>query len=83
MNDLHARSGGFCAENNMKVIFKVGDSRELVKSYQLEHRSGARINIVEDGIVDEKYDDEDSVRSGTVNIIFLWTLYTLIVMISS
>eukprot|EP00090_Calanus_glacialis_P015893 TRINITY_DN25005_c0_g1_i4.p1 TRINITY_DN25005_c0_g1~~TRINITY_DN25005_c0_g1_i4.p1 ORF type:complete len:132 (-),score=20.67 TRINITY_DN25005_c0_g1_i4:75-470(-) len=54
-NDLHRRNGGFCMENNMKVIFNVADTREPVRTYQLEHRSGSRINIVEDGIDDTKY----------------------------
>ena len=39
----------------MKVIFNVADTREPVRTYQLEHRSGSRINIVEDGIDDTKY----------------------------
>ena len=39
----------------MKVIFNVADTREPVRTYQLEHRSGSRINIVEDGVEDTKY----------------------------
>ena len=42
-------------ENNMKVIFNVADTREPVRTYQLEHRSGSQIKIVEDGIEDTKY----------------------------
>ena len=38
----------------MKVIFNVADTREPVMTYQLEHRSGSRINIVEDGVEDTK-----------------------------
>ena len=49
-DDLHTRDGGFCAENNMKVIFKIADTREPVRTYQLEHRSGSRIKVVEDGL---------------------------------
>ena len=39
----------------MKVIFNIADTREPVRTYQLEHRSGSRINIVEDGVDDLKY----------------------------
>ena len=39
----------------MKVIFNIADTREPVRIYQLEHSSGSRINIVEDGLEDTKY----------------------------
>ena len=41
-------------QKNMKVIFNVAGTREPVRTYQLEHRSGSRINIVEDGLEDTK-----------------------------
>ena len=65
----------------MKVIFKVADRRDPVRTYQLEHRSGAKINVVEDGIDSDKYGDggrtvgdyekdfDDSSKSETTNIV--------------
>ena len=66
LDNLQGRTGGFCTENNMKVIFKVADTREPVRTYQLEHRSGAKIKVVEDGIDVTKHVAENNGLEGLV-----------------
>ena len=49
----------------MKVIFKVADTREPIRTYQLEHRSGAKIKVVEDGIDITKHEGETIDKFGS------------------
>ena len=79
----------------MKVIFKVADRRDPVRTYQLEHRSGAKINVVEDGIDGDKYEDggrrvgdyeedfDDSSKSETNNIVIHIAMLSFIIITMS